>query len=68
MALIVPSRPPEADGEAELQGAHVMPVPDGDEQHVSRPQHALGVRSPGEPREALRVRVLHLHLQGGSRE
>lgn len=40
-----------------------MPVSDGDEEHVSRPQHTLQIRSFGEVRVPLSVRILHFHLQ-----
>lgn len=63
MVTDVPSRPPEADGEAELQRAHVVPVSHGDEEHVSGLQHAVQVRGLGELREAAQVWVLHLHLR-----
>lgn len=63
----MPSGPPEADGEAEVQRAHVVPVPHGDEEHVSGLQHAVQVRSLGEVREAAQVWILHLHLRGDRR-
>lgn len=58
----LPSGPPEADGEAELQRSDVMPVSHGDEQDVSGLQHAFEIRSLGKPREPLQVRILRFHL------
>lgn len=62
------SRPPEADGEAELQGSNVVPVSHRDEQHFPGLQHALQIRSLGKLREAFRVRILHVHLHGRSQK
>lgn len=62
------SGPPEADGEAELQRSDVMPVLHRDEQDVSGLQHTFQIRSLGEPREPLEVRILHFHLHTGNQK
>lgn len=59
--------PPEADGEAQVQGPHVMPVFNGDEQQLSRGQDAGQERGLREPGELLQVGILHVNLEGANK-
>ncbi|KXH32600.1 hypothetical protein CNYM01_11975 [Colletotrichum nymphaeae SA-01] len=58
--------PPKAHAETHTQTADVVPPPDGNIQHLPRPQHAIPVPQPPKLLElhripALRVRVPALH-------
>lgn len=61
-APALPLRPPEADGEAQVQSAHVVPVLHGDKEHLPRTQDAGQKRGLGEPGELLHVGILHVNL------
>lgn len=56
--------PPKANGEANVQRAHMMPAAGWDVQHVTWVQDTLHTRGLGEQRELLQVRAFNVHLDG----
>ena len=56
------SAPPEADGEADIQGPDVVPALGWDVQHLARVQSALTVLCTLEEGESGQVWCLHINL------
>ena len=58
------SVPPEADGEADVDGPDVVPAARGDVEHLPRMQEVLLTGGSGELWEHSEVRMLCLNLPG----
>jgi len=57
------SAPPEADGEAGVQRAQVVPAPGRNVEHLPSMEDELGVLGMLKQRKGGEVWTLHLHLQ-----